>query len=464
MNFSRRSFLGASAAGLVSVSSTPAFGKLYARETMGGSNLGFAKGPHRLPIMQGRTDKSSTVLIIQHSIDEKYQFSLSENSSSHLKTKNSLKPKFRIEEVNIPGTRFALTHIHINQLSLGRTYSLVVTSESEQIDIRTFQALDTDKKKPKIVMASCMSDHVMFEKIAMQAWANVADQQPDILLLTGDTSYADQRTFALLRNDLSLVSRATRYFETRSRLSLFRMPELIPTLAIWDDHDFGPNDSDGRFTGKSDSLHLFKMFWGDSENSVIRNFKNTEGGVGFKLSAFGQNFYFMDCRFFHYPGQSYWGQDQKDWLLHGLDRSPKPSWIIQGTQFFGGFQKKDSFETHQKAELLDLMRSFSQSNSPVCFAGGDVHFSDIMQIDEELLGYKSYEFTSSSIHSFSHRPKGYSERSLFGQSREGKDNFLIFETEASGTWNIQTQCLRSNGEKSFSHQAVISRDAKHLVA
>jgi len=435
---------------------------------MGGSNLGFAIGPHRLPIMQGRTDKTSTVLIIQHSIDEKYQFSLNlksnSNSNSNSKTQKKQKPNLRFEQVNIPGTRFALTHIHINQLKLGQSYNLVVTNESEQVDIRTFKALDTDKKKPKLVMASCMSDHLMFENTAMKAWANVSRQQPDLLLLTGDTCYADQRTFALVRNDLSLLSRATRYFETRSRLSLFRLPELIPTLAIWDDHDFGPNDADGRFSGKGDSLNLFKMFWGDSENSVTKNFKTTDGGVGFRLSAFGQNFYFMDCRFFHYPGQSYWGHDQKDWLLEGLSRSPNPSWIIQGTQFFGGFQKKDSFETHQQVELLDLMRSLSQSNSPVCFAGGDVHFSDIMQIDEELLGYKSYEFTSSSIHSFSHRPKGFSERSVFGRNREGKDNFLIFETEASSVWNIHTQCLRSNGEKSFSHQAVIARDKQDLVA
>ena len=33
--------------------------------------------------------------------------------------------------------------------------------------------------------------------------------------------------------------------------------------AIWDDHDFGPNDSDGSYTGKELTLEAFRMFWGN---------------------------------------------------------------------------------------------------------------------------------------------------------------------------------------------------------
>ena len=34
-----------------------------------------------------------------------------------------------------------------------------------------------------------------------------------------------------------------------------------PNYAIWDDHDFGPNDSDSTFVLKDSSLKVFKGFW-----------------------------------------------------------------------------------------------------------------------------------------------------------------------------------------------------------
>jgi len=37
--------------------------------------------------------------------------------------------------------------------------------------------------------------------------------------------------------------------------------KAMPQYAIWDDHDYGPNDTDGNYAFKEQSLKLHKQFW-----------------------------------------------------------------------------------------------------------------------------------------------------------------------------------------------------------
>lgn len=44
------------------------------------------------------------------------------------------------------------------------------------------------------------------------------------------------------------------------------MQEMLSSMhhyAIWDDHDYGNNDSDRGWRNKQDALDVFKMFWGN---------------------------------------------------------------------------------------------------------------------------------------------------------------------------------------------------------
>ena len=42
----------------------------------------------------------------------------------------------------------------------------------------------------------------------------------------------------------------------------------------------------------------------------------------------------------------------------------------------------------------------STVNAPFVLVSGDIHYSELMEIETEIFGYKTYEITSSSIHSF----------------------------------------------------------------
>src|SRR6266542_3357417 len=52
-----------------------------------------------------------------------------------------------------------------------------------------------------------------------------------------------------------------RYRRQRSFEPLQRLLTAAPQVAIWDDHDYGPNDSDASYTLKGETLALFKRYW-----------------------------------------------------------------------------------------------------------------------------------------------------------------------------------------------------------
>ncbi|MFN4146042.1 MAG: alkaline phosphatase D family protein, partial [Runella sp.] len=90
-----------------------------------------------------------------------------------------------------------------------------------------------------------------------EIFGSIASQKPDFMVWGGDNIYLREpdwntRTGILHRNT-----------HTRS------LPELQPLLgsthhyAIWDDHDFGPNDSDRSFWLKNTTSEAFRLFWGN---------------------------------------------------------------------------------------------------------------------------------------------------------------------------------------------------------
>src|SRR5690606_30446885 len=147
----------------------------------------------------------------------------------------------------------------------------------------------------------------------------------------------------------------------------FRMPRLTPVFATWDDHDFGLNNADRTFPRADFNRLLFRKFWGSIESPIWRK----AHGVGSVLEAFGQRFFLMDDRSFrdapHVSGGKHWGQDQMDWLIAELEHSPAPAWLMNGSQYFGGYLKKESYESTQPADFHHLLARLSRVAAPVAF-------------------------------------------------------------------------------------------------
>lgn len=122
----------------------------------------------------------------------------------------------------------------------------------------------SQKNSFTIAFTSCMSTDV-FAK-SQPVWAQIAEQQPDLLVLLGDSVYIDgpggfdglpspiqpddpheafaQHVWRLYRRQLAIPEFAALIAQT-------------PTLAIWDDHDFLWNNADSRH--REHPAHLGRM-------------------------------------------------------------------------------------------------------------------------------------------------------------------------------------------------------------
>lgn len=456
MDSSRRGFLRV--AGLVlAAGASPklAFGavKAAAGRAAGGRSARFAAVADPWPIMQGPTDDTSTTLVILHEQKAKFTYTVSDEGGWALATRE-------IERWNLPQSPFTITQLHISGLRPGPRYRLrLLAEDGTLIDERTFSALDTSREKCRFAVASCMSD--FFTEKAISMWEAVDREACDFVFMLGDTCYAD---FGNPYGDEKTFSR--RYGETRQRLGWFKLAHLTPTFATWDDHDFGKNNADSSLPQQKFSHELFPRFFGFNANKVWRR----AHGVGSVLEVAGQRFFLFDDRSFRdasgSPGGRHWGEAQTEWFFSELNRSAAPAWLMNGSQFFGGYLGKESYEGDHPEDLARTIARLKEAPAPVAFVSGDVHFSELMKIEESALGYPSYEFTSSSIHSAAfpwgpHRAKN--PRRLVSEWRH---NFMVFNSatgpdsesgEGDAGWRVDVRCVLEGNAVSFARRVKIGR-------
>jgi alkaline phosphatase D len=79
-----------------------------------------------------------------------------------------------------------------------------------------------------------------------------------------------------------------RYLKARQVPSIQKLLSTCPQYAVWDDHDFGPNDSHSSFQYKKESLAAFKEMWGNSNYGFS---KNENKGRFFEFIKFRERMY-----------------------------------------------------------------------------------------------------------------------------------------------------------------------------
>lgn len=397
-------------------------------------------------ILQGFTNQNSTQLTIL----------FDKNKPVHYRVINSagIEISHQLERREIKTYSVsAIDKISIDNLILGVRYVFQVIDEKtgKVIDERNFSGLDLGKKSTRFIVASCMKDSMTGPREVM--WDRVAQVKPDFVLISGDTCYADQN------NDGDEAGFWRRYCEARSKIGHFRQKNLIPTLACWDDHDFGANNGDHTFTKKNMVREIFQLFWDSEERKgLVRG-----PGQSLMLAGFGQRFFMLDGRYFKdrsNESNTMLGDQQEEFLFTNLENSKDPAWLLGGLMFFGGYLAgAESFEKNHADNFKQILKQLSQVEAPVSFVSGDVHFSEAMNIEPQLLGYETMEYVSSSIHS-SHFP-GLHLRSK-NKRRIGATsslNFMIFDCSITGRsdWNINMNCVDSRLAKQITHQKTIKR-------
>jgi len=393
------------------------------------------------PVLQGPTDDRSATFILLLPVG--YPFSILVNDGT-----GGRRPASVVATTPMPHLGLATYEVAVTGLAPGRDYTLfLLNSEGAYFDRRIFRALDVHRVRPfRFAAASCMND--LFERHSITMWEAMAREECDFVILHGDTCYADQRM--LEEGPLGI---ARRYSETRMALSWFRMERLTPTFAVWDDHDFGTNNGDRTFEYAGFTRDLFRQFWGSRETATWHKGL----GVGSRLEAFGQRFFMLDGRSFRDPPETpdgrHWEPEQLAWLSRHMGSDRRPAFIINGNQYFGVNPLRESVEADQPGDLRRIMADLASSPAPVALISGDVHFSEIRAIDRAWLGYDSYEFTASSIHSAPN--PGFVRQGNIVSERW--HNFMTFDVDFAGGWDIRSRSILEGNRVSFDESFAIAR-------
>ncbi len=378
-----------------------------------------------------------------------YRFPVLQGATSFTKTQINVMAAEDIV-ITVPGGKVSVAIVEkkyspwkayrvlVEDLSPGTEYELTISdAEGKILSTRLFSTLTPGKTDAKIALVSCTRDKQFDHQAAM--WKSLVDTQPDLLLLLGDNVYVDDEV-SDVKAPVTEERIWRRYVETRLTLDLFHTPKLIPTLATWDDHDYGLNNTYGATAYREAATHVFKTLF--AQDAVMPEV--TWGpGISASFSAYGQRFYLMDNRSFRshpYVGKDHWGKGQEEWMLRDLASSKKPGWILSGSQIFGGYRTGWAFEENHPRALKKILGRLSSIEAPVLFGSGDVHYSEIMKIESERLGYETIEITSSSMHSNAKEPRAGNKRRV---ASTGEFNFVIAQVNA-GTDHIQMK-LRSYG-------------------
>ncbi|MEP7264909.1 MAG: alkaline phosphatase D family protein [Bacteroidota bacterium] len=184
-------------------------------------------------------------------------------------------------------------------------------------------------------------------------------------------------------------------------------PLLItrPNFAIWDDHDYGQNDSHAGFEYKKETLELFKNYWTNKTYGEPDN-----PGIYSKFQWSDCEFFLMDDRYYRSPNEYpdsingkpncnkiFWGAKQMQWLKDNLITSHATfKFIVTGSQALNPMNKMECIRNYP-CEYSDLMSFISQYKiNGLVFLTGDRHISEVIKAEQKN-GYPLYDITSSPI-------------------------------------------------------------------
>ncbi|NCN95804.1 MAG: hypothetical protein GW917_03710, partial [Bdellovibrionales bacterium] len=294
-------------------------------------------------ILQGATDQTMTQFsVVHHSKNLNF---LIKDSTGRTKLPDA------VYEMQRPGLEKMIYKVLCSGLQLGEDYELLVIEESTQdvIDTRTFSTLDTTSVQLRFAICSCMDEF----KHSPHIWKDLVLQAPDFILFVGDSTYVDYGPGPEMGPDRLWQ----RFAEARSVLDIYFSQKLIPLLAIWDDHDFGKNDSGKEFPFLKESQENFLSFFALDEGYASCMARGP--GVSSSLRLGRQQFLLMDDRSFRVAGFSkeryaHWGQEQEEWMIERLTEHIGPSWIINGSQIFPQMTFKQSYSGEHPVQFAAL--------------------------------------------------------------------------------------------------------------
>lgn len=358
-----------------------------------------------------------------------------------------------------------------------RTYLVTIFVDNQTTEVK--RSIKTAKVNPNSDYAFMVTSCALSVPIGLKwlhpgiedrVYKYAAQKEADFSLWLGDYLYY----FPQHTKSKDGMYRRWIYKRTNPRINHFM--ESYPQYAIWDDHDYGPNDSGYDFVLKDTALSVFQDFFPNPYEEEMP----TKGNF-FKFAYLDSEFFMTDDRWYRTEDKTdsslMLGSLQLEWLLKSLKESDAVfKFIGVGSQVLNTCSANECY-WYYGGELKQLLNYILDNEiSGVIFLTGDRHHSELLKMNfrEGDQDYPFYEFTSSGITSFRRRTRRTKEKdnpnrvkhsladfqnfgriAITGESGNRDCTFYIYNNRGKLCWEytVNQHELKING----THQ---QRDAK----
>lgn len=227
----------------------------------------------------------------------------------------------------------------------------------------------------------------------------IAEENPAFFLWLGDNIYLREVDYDSPSGILK------RYDHVKQLPQLQKLWTSTHHYAIWDDHDFGPNDSDRSYIYKEDALDAFEMYWANPSYGLTKE----RDGICSQFKWNDCEFFLLDNRYFRSPNKrkntehTMLGKEQLEWLLDALSSSRASfKFIAIGGQVVSDAAVYENYANVHAKEREYLLNSIKEEGiKNVIFLNGDRHHSELSMMDENGAPV-IWDFTVSPLTSSAH--------------------------------------------------------------
>ena len=333
----------------------------------------------------------------------------------------------------------------------------VITSKGQVAD--EMEVTDLDAYKPRSVDTLTAPMVIAFGSCnkldkPQTMWGDVAANNPNLWIWLGDIIYADTTDMKALAAMYKKLKNNPEYKKLRAKAQI---------VGVYDDHDYGTNDSGKDYPMKRASKKCLMDFLDVPMKAAIRKREGAYQSYTFGQGAQRIKVIVMDTRYFrddleedpsetreYIPNTTgdLLGDVQWKWLENELKHSQANLNIlcssIQVLSDQHGYEKWGNFPNCRK-RLLSLIATAKPKN--LMILSGDRHMAEISKMDLQGLPYPLYDFTSSGL---THIRSGTSE---VNKLRVGdliiKKNFGLLKIRWEGEHPVVTMQVRGQQNQMY---------------
>ena len=300
-------------------------------------------------------------------------------------------------------------HIVLTQLQQGKEYHYDLLINNQKIALPYDTSFSSKKlwqwreKAPDFTIALGSCSYISEEALDRPGkpygsnysiFESIAKKNPDIMLWGGDNVYLREADWD------SKSGIYHRYTHSRALKEMQPLLASTQNIAIWDDHDFGPDDSDRSFYNKYTTQQAFKDFWANKSYGMDAEQKE---GIFSSYNWSDAELFLLDNRFFKSPNKRLTGEKtmlgttQIQWLIDALTYS-KASFkiIVIGGQVLNTEAVFENYENYKSEKDFMLSEILANQIKGVVFISGDRHFTELSTLKRPNT-YPLYDWTVSPL-------------------------------------------------------------------